>query len=79
MRRPTSCCWTCEGRTLARGPTFRGAVNLPHARIDAERLVKWPDGALFVVYCAGAQCNGADRAAVRLAELGQPVKLMLGA
>ena len=55
-----------------------GAINLPHRRIDAERLARWPAGTLFVVYCAGPHCNGADRAAFRLAGLGRPVKLMLG-
>jgi rhodanese-related sulfurtransferase len=33
---------------------------------------------LFVVYCAGPHCTGAARAAVRLARLGRPVKLMAG-
>jgi rhodanese-related sulfurtransferase len=40
--------------------------------------VPWPAGTLFVVYCAGPHCNAADRAALRLAGLGSPVKLMLG-
>ncbi|MET5116788.1 rhodanese, partial [Burkholderia pseudomallei] len=31
-----------------------------------------------VVYCAGPHCNGAARAALRLARRGRPVKLMLG-
>jgi rhodanese-related sulfurtransferase len=31
-----------------------------------------------VVYCAGPHCNGADVAALKLAELGRPVKMMLG-
>ena len=30
------------------------------------------------MYCAGPHCNGADRAAVRLARLGRPVKKMIG-
>lgn len=55
-----------------------GAVHLPHRLITAERLAAWPADTLFVVYCAGPHCNGADRAALRLAELGRPVKLMLG-
>ncbi|MBO1076603.1 rhodanese-like domain-containing protein [Roseomonas marmotae] len=55
-----------------------GALNLPHRRIDAARMAGWPAGTLFVVYCAGPHCNGADRAALRLAGLGRPVKLMLG-
>ncbi|MFC4168288.1 rhodanese-like domain-containing protein [Teichococcus aestuarii] len=55
-----------------------GAVNLPHARIDAAALEAWPAETLFVAYCAGPHCNGADRAALRLARLGRRVKLMLG-
>ncbi|MBI5432858.1 MAG: rhodanese-like domain-containing protein [Planctomycetes bacterium] len=55
-----------------------GAVNLPHARIVERNLERFPLGALFVVYCAGPHCNGADRAALRLARLGRPVKKMLG-
>jgi len=54
------------------------ALNLPHRDITAERLAGWPAETLFVVYCAGPHCNGADRGALRLAELGRPVKLMLG-
>jgi len=33
---------------------------------------------LFVVYCAGPHCNGANKAAVKLAQLGRPVKEMIG-
>ena len=55
-----------------------GAINLPHRQITAERVAAWPESTLFVVYCAGPHCNGADRAALRLAALGRPVKLMLG-
>lgn len=55
-----------------------GAVHLPHRDIDANRLAAWPADTLFVVYCAGPHCNGADRAAVRLARLGRPVKKMIG-
>ncbi|MBY0258645.1 rhodanese-like domain-containing protein [Methylobacterium sp.] len=55
-----------------------GALHLPHGLITAERMAAWPADTLFVVYCAGPHCNGADRAALRLAELGRPVKLMLG-
>ena len=31
-----------------------------------------------VVYCAGPHCNGANKAALRLARLGLPVKMMIG-
>jgi rhodanese-related sulfurtransferase len=55
-----------------------GATNLPHRWIDAATMEAWPAETLFVVYCAGPHCNGADRAALRLARLGRPVKLMLG-
>lgn len=59
-----------------------GAVNLPHGRIvrgTLKRLLTgWPADTLIVVYCAGPHCNGANKAAVRLARLGQPVKEMIG-
>ncbi|WP_432722022.1 rhodanese-like domain-containing protein [Jeongeupia wiesaeckerbachi] len=67
-----------------RGPSayaaghVEGALNLPHREIGAERMAGWPDDTLFVVYCAGPHCNGADQAAMALARLGRPVKLMLG-
>src|SRR5437762_776603 len=55
-----------------------GANNLPHARIIERNLQAYPPDTLFVVYCNGPHCNGADRAALRLARLGRPVKMMLG-
>ncbi|MCU0869330.1 MAG: rhodanese-like domain-containing protein [Burkholderiales bacterium] len=55
-----------------------GAINLPHAKIVAAKLLEWPPEMLFVVYCAGPHCNGAARAALRLARLGRPVKIMAG-
>ena len=55
-----------------------GSVHLPHREMTQERMAQWPGDTLFVVYCAGPHCNGADRAAVNLAELGRPVKLMIG-
>jgi rhodanese-related sulfurtransferase len=55
-----------------------GAINLPHAKIIESKMAAWPRETLFVVYCAGPHCNGAARAAVRLAGLGRPVKLMAG-
>jgi rhodanese-related sulfurtransferase len=55
-----------------------GAINLPHGRINERNLAPYPDDTLFVVYCAGPECNGADKAAVRLAALGRPVKKMIG-
>jgi len=55
-----------------------GAINLPHGRINERNLAQLPAADLYVVYCAGPHCNGADRAALRLAELGRPVKKMIG-
>jgi len=55
-----------------------GAIHLRHADMTAERMAQWPADTLFVVYCAGPHCNGADRAALKLARLGRPVKLMIG-
>lgn len=55
-----------------------GSHCLPHARIDADALTDLPPTTLLVVYCAGPHCNGADRAAARLAALGRPVKKMIG-
>lgn len=55
-----------------------GAINIPHRTITGERMAGLPADKLFVVYCAGPHCNGANRAAVRLARLGLPVKMMIG-
>ncbi|MFC6310834.1 rhodanese-like domain-containing protein [Paraburkholderia dipogonis] len=55
-----------------------GAVNLMHGKIVASKLATYPPDTLFVTYCAGPHCNGATRAAIRLAQLGRPVKIMIG-
>jgi rhodanese-related sulfurtransferase len=86
-------CWDVH-EALARGPDFAlidvrspeafatahipGAINIPHAKIIAARMAGYAPGTLFVVYCAGPHCNGAERGALRLARLGLPVKLMVG-
>lgn len=54
------------------------ALHLPHRLINTESLNRWPEETLFVVYCAGPHCNGADRAALKLAQLGRKVKIMIG-
>ena len=46
-----------------------GAINMPHGKIIASRLQHYPADTLFVTYCAGPHCNGAARAAIRLASL----------
>jgi rhodanese-related sulfurtransferase len=67
-----------------RGPSafakghVNGAINIPHSEMTANRMVEYPRNKVFVVYCAGPHCNGANKAAVRLARLGLPVKMMIG-
>ena len=55
-----------------------GAIHMPWSQITEARMAQWPADTLFVVYCAGPHCNGADRAALKLARLGLPVKIMIG-
>jgi len=87
-------CWDVHVSLRSRGAAFvlrdvrspadfrsghvAGAINLPHGRISERALAAYPAETLFVVYCGGPHCNGADRAAVRLARLGRPVKKMIG-
>jgi rhodanese-related sulfurtransferase len=68
----------------ARGPVLfakghvPGAVNIPHRTMTAERMAAYAKDTVFVVYCAGPHCNGATKAAIRLARLGYRVKEMIG-
>jgi rhodanese-related sulfurtransferase len=55
-----------------------GAIHLPHTQLNERTLEAYPKDTLFVVHCAGPHCNGADKAAARLARLARPVKLMIG-
>lgn len=63
---------------LYRNGHVLGAINLPHGKITARNLERFAVETLFVVYCAGPHCNGADKAAIRLGRLGRPVKKMIG-
>ena len=56
----------------------QGAINIPHRKMTESRMAEFPMDTLFVVYCAGPHCNGANKAAVRLARQGRPVKMMIG-
>jgi rhodanese-related sulfurtransferase len=87
-------CWDVHAALQGRNPGFvlldvrspqmyasghvPGALNLPHGRINEHNLAPYPPDALFVVYCGGPHCNGADRAALNLARLGRHVKKMIG-
>lgn len=55
-----------------------GAVDMGQRKIIGSRLEEYPRETVFVTYCAGPHCNGAARAAIRLAKLGRPVKIMAG-
>lgn len=54
------------------------AINLPGRRIQAETTADWDRNQVVVTYCWGPACNGATKAAARLAQLGFHVKEMLG-
>lgn len=55
-----------------------GAINIPYRTMTRERMAQFAGRTLFVVYCAGPHCNGANKAATRLARLGYRVKEMIG-
>ncbi len=56
--------------------------NKPYFLLFSAEWCHWchefAENTLFVVYCAGPHCNGSTRAALRLAQLGRPVKEMIG-
>lgn len=55
-----------------------GAIHFPHRQMTEANLADWDRDRLYVVYCAGPHCNGADRAAMKMADLGFRVKVMIG-
>jgi rhodanese-related sulfurtransferase len=57
---------------------IEGAASLPYARINNSNLASYAPETVFVVYCAGPHCNATEKAAIRLAKLGRPVKKMIG-
>jgi rhodanese-related sulfurtransferase len=67
-----------RGPNAFRAGHVEGAEYLPHTEITEIRMASYPRETVFVVYCAGPHCNGADKAALRLARLGHPVKKMIG-
>ena len=56
-----------RGEKLYDKSHIAGAISLPHARINEDRLNGYPQDTLFVVYCAGPHCNATEKAAIRLA------------
>lgn len=53
-----------------------GAIHMP--RVNEASAAGLPRDKVYVVYCWGPACNGATRAALRLAALGYRVKELLG-
>jgi rhodanese-related sulfurtransferase len=54
------------------------AINFPHNEMNADSLANFAADTQFVVYCWGPGCNGATKAAMKLAALGFAVKEMIG-
>ena len=67
-----------RGIEVAKKGYIKGAVFMPHATINEAALAGYPEDTCFVVYCAGPHCNATEKAAIRLARLGRPVKKMIG-
>jgi len=54
------------------------ALNMPHSEISQHTFAHYDKETLFVVYCWGPGCNGATKAAMKIAALGFAVKEMIG-
>lgn len=54
------------------------AVNMPHSNINEQTFAQYDKETVFVVYCWGPGCNGATKAAMKIAALGFAVKEMIG-
>ena len=67
-----------RGEDLFAAGHIETAVSLPHSRLNEASLAEFPAQSLFVVYCAGPHCNATEKAAIKLATLGHPVKKMIG-
>jgi rhodanese-related sulfurtransferase len=55
-----------------------GALHLPTRDIAHRAPALIPQGTPIVTYCWGPACNGATRAALEFAQLGYPVREMIG-
>ncbi len=54
------------------------AISLPLDAIDEATTAHLDRDTIYVTYCTGPQCNGSTKAARRFAELGFPVKELIG-
>jgi rhodanese-related sulfurtransferase len=55
-----------------------GAINVPHGQVALAQLDQYPAESVFVAYSDLPHCNAAVRAAIQVAGLGRPVKIMSG-
>ena len=55
-----------------------GAVSMPYRTVSKESTAHLDKDKLIVTYCWGSACNAATKAALKFAELGFPVKEMIG-
>lgn len=55
-----------------------GSVHVPGRRINEQTTADWDKTITIITYCWGPACNGATKAAAKLASLGFSVKEMLG-
>lgn len=69
-----------DGRSVEayRREHIPGAINLPHRTITAESVRHLDRTVRYVAYCDGIGCNGSTKTALKLAELGLPVKELIG-
>ena len=63
---------------VAKRGYIEGAVFMPYKTISESKLRNYANDTIFVVYCAGPHCNATEKAAIKLARLGRPVKKMIG-
>jgi len=55
-----------------------GAINLPYRQLNPESTAHLSRDALYIAYCSHPGCNASTKGAARLAELGFPVKELIG-
>lgn len=67
-----------RAESVAKKGYIEGAEFMPQMKINKVNMEKYPSDTVFVVYCAGPHCNATEKAALKLARLGRPVKKMIG-
>ena len=67
-----------RGLETAKKGYIDGAVFMPYTAMNKSSLEVYDADTVFVVYCAGPHCNATEKAAIKLARMGRPVKKMIG-